>query len=669
MYDRKHYERVARELLDHDRRYYVDNNPIIADVEYDRLKKEVARLEAEHPDWMVSWSPSLRVGHEPISAFTKVVREVPMLSLDNTYSEEELRAWHERVRKGLEGTGEQPAYVVEPKIDGIGIELTFAGGVFTLGATRGNGLIGEDVTVNLRTIRTLPLVLTEAVDIVVRGEVYMDRAVFDTINREREAAGEELYKNPRNLTGGTLKQLDPRNVAARPLKLFLYEVVGDVHAASHYEALAWMRRLGMPVSTEIVRVETFEEVAAAVASWHARRDGLPFDIDGLVIKVDSFGQREMLGATSSWPRWAIAYKFPARQGTTKVVGYEVNVGRTGIVSPVAALEPVELSGTTVVRASLHNWNEAARKDVRVGDTVLVEKAGEIIPQIVTVILEKRPAGAEPFPIPTECPSCRTPLVRVEGEVALRCPNFDGCPEQIRQRITFFAHRDAMNIEGLGDKLVEQLVEKGLATDPADLYALTAERLVVLERFGRKSADNLLAGIERSKAQTLTRLLTALGIPLTGGVAAAVADRFGSLGALMEATPDAIYEALMGVDGFGEERARAVRDYFADPKVRAMLERLRAAGVDPVEHRRAEGGPLAGKKFAITGTLSRSRDEVKAAIEAAGGKVVASVGKSTDFLVAGDNTGEAKKKGAEKFGTKILDEAALARMIAGEAEGT
>ena len=598
--------------------------------------------------------------HDCRADAAKFEREQPMLSLDNTYSAEELRAWYDRVVKGIKP--ELPAFVVEPKIDGIGMELTYDAGRFTLGATRGDGLIGEDVTQNLRTIKALPLLLKRPVSLMVRGEVYMERAAFDAINRDRELSGEEPYKNPRNLTGGTLKQLDSRLVAERPLKLWLYEVVGEVHAASHWEALAWMRRLGMPVSSDIARVETVEDLKRAVDGWEHRREKLPFDVDGIVLKVDAFGQREQLGFTAKWPRWAVAYKFPARQATTVVRRIEQTVGRTGVVTPTAVLDPVELSGTTVERASLHNWEEVARKDVRIGDSVLIEKAGEIIPQVVVVIKEKRPEGAEAILPPTVCPICQTGLVRNEGEVAWRCPNAD-CPEQVRQRILFFAHRDQLFIEGLGEKLVAQLVDRGFIKDVADLYALRLEDLVKLERFGEKSAQNLLNSLSRSKSSSLARLIAGLGIPLIGGVVAqTVAERFGSMAHMMELAPEALQAALVELEGFGEERARTVAAFFAEPRNRAVVEKLRAAGLDPVVERRVTTGPLANKKFAITGTLSRSRDDIKAEIEAAGGKVVASVGKSTDYLVAGDNTGEAKKKNAEKFGTKVINEAELRALI-------
>ncbi|MSP63872.1 MAG: NAD-dependent DNA ligase LigA [Myxococcales bacterium] len=674
---RARYEARAREIAAHDRRYHVENNPVIADAEYDRLYDDLERIEAAHPEWVVSWSPTRRVGHEPISAFVKVERETPMLSLDNTYSESDLREWHERVQKGL--SGEQAAYVIEPKIDGIGIELIYRGGEFVLGATRGDGRIGEDVTVNCRTLRGLPLRLAEPVDVVVRGEVYMERAAFDALNRERAAAGEEPYKNPRNFTGGTLKQLDPRIVATRPLKLFLYEVVGsppkdggaagpvraDLPVDTHFAALDWMRALGLPVSRDVARVTSFDALQQKVEWWRDQRDQLPFEVDGLVAKVDSFAQREVLGATHKWPRWAIAYKFPARQATTRVLGLEINVGRTGAVTPVAKLEPVDLSGTTVSRASLHNWDEVARKDVRVGDLVLVEKAGEIIPQVLAVILTQRPEGAPPTVPPTACPSCGHPLARREGEVALRCENRIGCPAQLREAIDFFAHRSAMNIENLGPKLVEQLTLRGLVKDVADLYALTAEQLIELERLGEKSAEGLIAGIARSRGASLKRLLVGLGIPLIGEVAAtAVADHFGSLAALMEQAQEAIALSLLGVAGFGEERASAVAAFFADPSHRAVLSRLREAGVDPVEHRRQASGPLAGKSVCVTGTLGRPRGEIKEAIEAAGGRFVSAVGKGTDFLVAGEKTGDAKRKSAEKFGVQVLDEAALEALLRG-----
>ena len=661
--DQEAYLALARELLEHDRRYHVDNNPLISDGEYDRLARRLRELEAAHPQWVVPWSPSRRVGHAPLSAFPKVVRETPMLSLDNTYSEGDLADWDGRVRRGL--GDEAPSYVVEPKIDGIGIELTYRGGELILGATRGDGRIGEDVTQNLRTLRALPPRLTEAVDLVVRGEVYMERAPFEAMNREREAAGEEPYKNPRNFAGGTLKLLDPRIVATRPLKILLYEIVGELPLATHWEALAWLRRLGFPVSPDIARLDHFAALQQSVAAWLHRRDGLAYDVDGLVVKVDSFAQRELLGFTAKWPRWAIAYKFPARQATTVVRGIEVNVGRTGAVTPVALLDPVELSGTTVSRASLHNWDEVKRKDLHLGDSVVVEKAGEIIPQVVAVQKELRPDGAPRVEPPTVCPSCGGPLGRREGEVALRCDNRAGCPAQLREAIDFFAHRGAMNIDSLGPKLVEQLVGQGLVGDVADLYRLTVEQVAGLERMGDKSARNLIDAIARSRGSSLSRLLIGLGIPHIGGVyAQQVADRFASLAELMATPPEAVDAALRQLHGFGEERASAVGEWLAEPEHRALVERLRSAGVEPVEHRRQSGGPLAHKNVCVTGTLSRPRGEIQALIEAAGGKLVAGVGKTTHYLVAGEKTGEAKLRSAAKLGVPVIDEAALIALLDG-----
>jgi DNA ligase (NAD+) len=533
--EREEYERLCRELLAHDRRYYVENNPIIADVEYDKLFARLKALEAAHPDFIVPWSPSQRVGHTPISVFPKVERAVPMLSLDNTYDEAELTAFHERVMRGLHDG--QPAYVVEPKIDGVSIELKYDDGRFVLGATRGDGSIGEDVTQNLRTIHALPLALSRPASILVRGEVYMERAAFEKFNAERVAAGEEAWKNPRNSTAGSLKLQDAREAARRPMRLFTYEVVGDGPAKTHFELLAWMKELGLPVSTDVSRVEGLPQLLEAVKAWADRKLTLPYAVDGVVIKVDSIAQRRELGATARAPRWAIAYKFPAEQATTRLVELEWNVGRTGAITPLGHFEPVELGGTTVKRASFFNPNQLKRLDVAVGDRVLIEKAGEIIPYVITVM--ERAADRKPIEVPSVCPSCGTPLVREEGQVALRCANTFGCPEQRARSIEFFCKRDAMNIENFGPSLVGQLCATGLVKDVADLYDLTVEKLVDLERMGEKSAENVVNAIAASrKSATLTRLLTGLGMPGIGEVwARAVAERYQDLPSLMQATPD------------------------------------------------------------------------------------------------------------------------------------
>jgi DNA ligase (NAD+) len=657
------YEALVREIEAHDRRYYVEANPTIADVEYDRLLKRVFAIEAEHPDWIVAWSPSRRVGHTALSSFPKVERATPMLSLDNTYDEAELTAFHERVLRGLEG--ETPAYVVEPKIDGVSIELKYVAGRFEQGATRGDGLIGEDVTQNLRTVRALPLKLAEPVDALVRGEVYMDRATFERLNRERLERGEEPLKNPRNSTAGSLKLLDPREAAKRPMRLWTYEVVGDAGARTHFELLAWMRKLGLPVTEDVARIESLPELLAYVKTFDVRRRQLPYATDGLVIKVDRIAQRRLLGATARAPRWAIAFKFPAEQATSKLVLVEWNVGRTGAITPLGHFEPVELSGTTVKRASFFNANQLKRLDVAVGDRVLLEKAGEIIPYVITVV--ERGHDRVPIAEPTLCPSCKTPLEREEGLVALMCPNTFGCPVQRARSIEFFCKRDAMNIENFGPALVGQLVERGLVADVADLFDLGVEKLLGLERVGQKSAENVVAAIAAARANaTLTRLLVGLGMPKIGEVwAHAVAERFGDLATLMATPTGAIEQALAELHGFGEERARAVAAFFADERHRRVLEKLIARGVSPSEPRAAATGPLAGVSVCVTGTLARARTEIQAAVEAAGGRFDKSVKKGTTYLVAGADVGATKLKDAQKKGTRVIDEAQLDRLLRGE----
>lgn len=670
--NRDEYLALVTELLEHDRRYYVDNNPSIADVEYDQKKKRLDALEAAHPDWVVAHSPSKRVGHSPLSSFAKVERAVAMLSLDNTYSAEDLTDFFGRVLRGLQGAGDKrhPELVVEPKIDGIGIELTYKAGVFVLGATRGDGLIGEDVTQNLRTVKNLPMMLKEKVDLLVRGEVYMPRDGFDKLNAERLAAGEEPFKNPRNATGGTLKQLDSRIVAKRPLRVLLYEVVGEVAGLfTHSALLDYLRRLGLPVYPDTKTVGSLDALIADVRVWQDKRMSLPFDVDGLVLKVNDLSQREVLGFTARAPRWAIAYKFPAQQGTTKLLDVELGVGRTGVVTPVAVLAPVELAGTTVSRASMHNWDQIARLGVMVGDFVLVEKAGEIIPQIVAVVKERR-LGRESelraIPPPTKCPECGDTLVKRSGEVALRCPNTKPCPRQLREAITFFCNRDAMNITGLGDKLVEALVSARHIRDLADLFSLTRAQLLSLPRLGEKSADNVLAAIATGRSEaTLSRFLTALGIHGIGWVwAQKIAEQYLSLEKLLNTPPEAVYRSLVGIHGFGEERAGAVRDYLSDSQSQALLRKFVSLGLSPTEPV-ASVGPLLGKTFCITGTLSKPRGDFQKRIESAGGKFTSSVTKKTSFLIVGAEPGEDKRAAAIKNGVPILDEPALEAMLRGE----
>jgi DNA ligase (NAD+) len=668
--DRARYGALVRELGEHDRRYYVELAPTIPDVEYDRLYRELRELEAAHPDWIDPNSPTQRVAPMPISAFPKVVRDVPMLSLDNTYSLTELQAFYDRVIKGLHG--ETPRFMVEPKIDGISIELQYVEGRFVQGATRGDGRVGEDITVNLRTLRSLPLTLAEPVTVTVRGEVYMDKRDFAAINEEREQAGEELWKNARNFTGGSLKLLDPRECARRPLKALLYELVaGESFRPLHSESLLWLRALGFPTSPDVALADDGEALAAAVSAWADRKNKLAYEADGLVVKVDSFAQRRLLGFTAKFPRWAIAYKFPANQATTRLLGIEVNVGRTGAVTPVAELTPVELSGTTVKRASLFNWDEVRRLDARIGDQVVVEKAGEIIPQVIEVLVAQRTGAETEIPIPERCPSCSSTLVRREGEVALRCEN-RACPAQRWRALQFFCGRGAMNIEGIGEVLAEELVSKGIVTDAADLFDLTVEKLLGrVERMAQKSAENLTAAIRRAKeTATLSRLLIGLGIPHVGVVAArVVAARFVSFDALLAAAAtegaQELATQVAAIDGVGPVIAEAMRAYVSDPDQARLLARLRERGVAPTEPvaRLATTGVLAGKKVCVTGKLSRPRSEIQAEIEAAGGQFVTSVGKSTDILVAGADVGKAKLDAARKLGTQIVDEAELAKILA------
>ena len=666
---RQDYLALVDELTEHDRRYYVEATPTISDAEYDQLSRRLRAIEAEHPDWMVAWSPSRRVGHAPVSEFPKVTRPVAMLSLDNTYDEADLRAFFDRVVKGLDG--DVPVFSVEPKIDGFGIELTYQAGMLALGATRGDGRIGEDVTANVRMVKGVALRLREPIDIVVRGEIYMTKQEFAAINAARMEAGEEPFKNPRNTAAGSIKQLDPKGVAKRPMRTILYEVVdGERYAAGHLASLERIRALGLPVSAHNAQATSWDELSAHIHGWRDRRDELPYELDGLVIKIDDFAQRAALGTTAKFPRWAIAYKFPARQVTTRLLGIDNYVGRTGTVTPVARLEPVELSGTTVARASVHNWDQVARLGLGQGDRVLLEKAGEIIPQILGVT-EKGEGPA--FTAPAKCPSCGSELVREDGKVALLCPNRLGCPAQQLAAIEFFASRGQMNIDGLGEKVVAQLVETGLVRDVADLFVLTAAELEKLERFGKLSADNLTAAVAKARADaTFARLLAALGIANLGGVLARpIAEKYGTLSALRAAAAKVDTEAFVAelceIDGIGETIARSVDRFLRDPHVAVVLDKLVARGIDPKQPvRTVTEGPLSGKTLVVTGTLTAPRADVQKRIEAAGGKVAGSVSKKTSYLVAGAETGKAKLDAAQKHGVPVITEHELEELLESKA---
>lgn len=661
---RARYEDLVRELGAHDRRYYADHEPTISDREYDALMDELRKLEARHPELVVPWSPSQRVGYAPLSEFPKVVRAVPMLSLDNTYDEADLASFHERVLRGL--GSEEPTYVIEPKIDGIGFELTYSNGLYTLGATRGDGTTGEDITANLRTIRVLPQRLGEPVSMVVRGEAFLTRADFARMNEARLSAGEEPFKNPRNACGGSLKQLDPRIVAKRPIRALVYELVdGDRFHSRHQDSLSWLSSLGLPGSRDVSVCQGLDSLVAAVAGWQRKRDELPYDADGLVIKVDLYAQRRELGATAKFPRWAIAYKFPARQVTTILRDILVTVGRTGVATPTAVLEPVELSGTTVKKAGLHNWDQVQRLGLRPGDRVLIEKAGEIIPQVLAVT---ETSSAAPFAAPTACPACGHSLVHKEGEVALRCDNRLLCPSQKAWAVSFFAGRGQMNIDGLGFERATLLLERGVIGDVADLFSLGAEALQGLDGFAELSARNIIESIAKAKTSaTLARLLAALGIANVGQVAArALAARYLRLGNLLsvldEKGKDSLLAELTDIEGIGEIIARSVAAFFADAQNRRVVDKLRERGVDPSEPQAKEAGPLCGKIFCVTGTLSRPREEIIRRIEASGGKVTGQVTKKTSYLVAGADVGKAKTDAAEKHGVPVIGEADLLDML-------
>ncbi|MCW8139341.1 MAG: NAD-dependent DNA ligase LigA [Planctomycetota bacterium] len=660
-------ERLRREVARHDHLYYVLDRPEVPDAEYDRLFRRLRDLEAAHPDLADPTSPTHRVGGRPLDAFRAVPHARRMLSLDNTYDAAEVREFDARVRKLL-GAGVAFSYFVDPKVDGVACSLRYERGALVLAATRGDGVTGDDITANVRTVRDVPLRLHgDAPDVFeVRGEVFLPRATFARINEQRLKEGDEPFQNPRNACAGTLKLLDSRTVARRGLRFLphgLGEVVG-LDVPSYSALLERCRAFGFATNPHGRACRDVDEVLAYLAEFEQRRAGLPYEVDGAVIKVDDYALVERLGTTSHHPRGMIAYKYAAEQATTRLRALEVGVGKTGALTPVALLEPVRLAGTTVSRASLHNYDEVQRKDIRVGDLVVVEKAGEIIPYVVRSLPEQRTGAEAPITPPAACPSCGTPPARREGEVAVYCPN-RACPDVVRGLVRYFAGRRAMDIEGLGEKLVDQLVAGGLVRSVADLYALTEDGLLGLARMGKKSAQNLLAGIAASKARGLARLLNGLSIPGLGETTARdLAARAGDLAAL-EGKDAAALEAELKL---GPVLAAEVAAWLADAENQRLLAALRAAGVDMTQPRAAAptgaAAALAGKTFVITGTLPRrSRDEAQAAIEAAGGKVTGSVSRKTDYLVAGEKAGSKLTK-AQELGVAVLDEDALDALLGG-----
>lgn len=655
-------EELRRWLNYHNRKYYIDNAPEVSDYEFDQRMHELQRLEAEHPEYDDPNSPSRRVGSDLTTEFRAVEHRYPMLSLGNTYSIEELHEFFDRVEREV-GKVE---YVCELKFDGTAISLTYENGRLTRAVTRGDGRSGDDVTTNVRTIRTVPLELTGdnvAPLFEIRGEIFMPYASFDRLNAEREQAGEQLFANPRNAAAGTLKQQNSAVVAHRGLDCTLYQMVGEgVTAHSHWESLEMARAWGFKISREACVCHSAAEIDEFIAYWDEARHKLPFPTDGVVIKVNDYQAQQQLGFTSKVPRWAVAYKFKAEQALTRLESVAFQVGRTGAITPVANLSPVLLAGTTVKRATLHNAEQIAQLDIRLGDMVYVEKGGEIIPKITGVELSERKTDSEPFQYITHCPECGTELTRYEGEAKHYCPNQSHCPPQIVGRIIHFIRRKAMDIDGLGDETVELLYDSGLVRDVADLYDLRASQLAVLPRLGEKSADNIIKSIEQSKSVPFARVLFALGIRFVGETTAKyLAAHFGSLDAIMNATVEQLIEA----EEVGEKIARSIAEFFADDANRTIIERLRVAGVQfEAEARELHSDLLAGKNVVISGKFLRhSRDELKELIELHGGKNLAAVSANVDYLVAGEKMGPAKLQKATKLGIKMLSEEEFEALIA------
>ncbi len=665
---------LREELQRHERLYYQEAKPEITDREFDRLMAELAAIEEEHPELRAADSPTQRVGGEPTEGFEQVEHQPAMLSLDNTYDHDELEEWVGRLERLLPDT--EIDFVCELKVDGVSLSLLYEDGVLIEAATRGNGRVGDLVTVNARTIRTLPLRLPAGAParLRVRGEVFIPRSAFRKLNEEREAAGEELYANPRNTTAGTIRLLDSRDTARRPLEITCYELVqqpGAGERVSHADGLKTLSRLGLPVSRDWRRCESLGEVVAFCDDWQEKRGELDFEIDGVVVKVDDPELRDRLGATAKAPRWAVAFKFAAEQAVTEVRAISPQVGRTGAVTPVAELEPVLVAGTTVRRATLHNYEDLKRKDVRRGDAVLIEKGGDIIPKVVSVFEERRGPESQRFEPPTECPVCGEKLYQPEEEALLRCVNA-ACPAVVREAIRHFASRNAMDIEGMGDWLVGELVGGNLVRDPADLYGLTVEQLADLRktndaRLGEKAAARTVASLEESKGRSLSRLIYALGIRFVGdSKAALLARRFGTIEALAAASAEELEE----VEDIGSRIAESVRAFFDSERNQDLLRRLEDAGLRFEEEQteaEAADGPLDGRTFVLTGTLSgMTRNEAAARITALGGKVTGSVSGRTDFLVAGEKAGSKLRK-AEQLGVEVLDEAGLEELLAGSAD--
>jgi len=642
---------LRRLIEHHNYLYYVLDSPEISDEEFDALMRELEQLEAQYPELVTPDSPTQRVGGQVSSQFQPVVHSVPLLSLNDAFSEGELRDFDRRVRSIL---NEDVQYVLEVKIDGLSVALTYENGLLVRGATRGDGFVGEDVTANLKTIRSVPLRLKDPINVEVRGEVFMPYKYFYELNEEREKEGLPLFANPRNAAAGSVRQLDPSITAKRHLDIFVFNLqrIDGYEFETHVESLLFLGEQGFKIIPYLLLNDGIEDAIEQCRIWQEKRYELPYQIDGLVIKVNNLRQRQVLGNTSKVPRWAIAYKFPAERKESVIRDIVIQVGRTGVLTPTAVLEPVRLAGTTVARATLHNEDYIKEKDIRIGDHVWVQKAGDIIPEVVAVIKEKRTGEEKPFIMPDKCPVCGADAIRLPGEAARRCTGVS-CPAQVERGIIHFASRDAMDIEGLGPALVRQLLEKKLIRDEADLYYLNYEDIVNLERMGPKSAQNLLNAIEASKDRGLARLLYALGIPLVGSRAASIlAEHFGNIDGIMEATE----EELTEIPEIGPKIAESIVTFFKQDQTKDLIKRLKDAGVrTTADIKHKDNLPLSGMTFVLTGTLSKyTREQATELIESLGGKVVNSVSKKTDYLVVGENPGSKLDK-ARELGVKIIGE--------------
>jgi len=646
---KKQIKKLRDEIDNHNYKYYVENNPAISDYEYDLLLKKLEKIELEYPDFITPDSPTQRVGEQPVEGFETVEHKIPMLSLANTYTYDELREWDERVKKYVLDA----EYVVEPKIDGAGVALLYEKGIFIRGATRGDGIRGDNITQNLKTIYSIPLKLRNNTlkNVEVRGEVYMPISGFKKYNKKQEKKEGAIFANPRNASAGSLRQLDSRIVAERPLDIFIYFVsYSDKDLRTQEKSLESLKQAGFRINPFTKKVKNIDEAIKYCKKLEEKREKLDYEIDGAVIKVNSFAQQKLLGNTSKNPRWAISYKFAAKQSTTKLNDISVQVGRTGTLTPVAVLEPVEVGGVTVSRATLHNFEELERKDIRIGDTVLIERSGDVIPQVVKSIEEKRTGSEKQKKIPSKCPVCGTEVVHTEGEVAVRCPN-KMCPARLKWRIKYFSSRDAMDIDHLGGQTVDKLLDEGLVKNIADLYSLKKEDMLKLEGFKEKSAQNLIDSIEKSKQQDLSRLIYGLGIRHVGKYAAQLlASKYSSIDELSKANE----EELKEIDGLGDKSAEAIATFFATEENIVLIERLKDIGVKTKTEKKGNL-PFQGKKFLFTGGLnSMSRPEASDLVKKQGGMVAGSISKDLDYVVVGDKPGSKFEK-AKKLGLKIISE--------------